>query len=291
MRDFVDLHTHSTASDGALRPDELVELADKKRLAAIALTDHDTTEGLPAAIIAARKYPELHFIPGVEISAQFPGGALHILGLGIQEDSAGLQEILRRLREAREQRNPKIIAKLQQLGLDIDISDVRAAARDIRAGEERQIIGRLHIAEALRRKHLVSSNTEAFAKYIGARGAAYVDKERLSPSSAIAAIREARGVPVLAHPAQLNCGNRAQLERIVRELISLGLEGLEVYHTDHTPQQTRGYLDLCRRYELLPTGGSDFHGLTKPEGALGRPRVPISIIADAPFAKGLLPNT
>jgi hypothetical protein len=217
----------------------------------------------------------------VEISAKFPGGTLHILGLGIDEDCAEFQQALALLRESRRQRNPKIIARLKELGLPIDLTDVYAVAGAVQAGGDERVIGRLHIAETLRRKGLVASNQEAFEKYIGEHGPAYVDKERLSPRHAIAAIRKAGGLAVLAHPAQLNCRNRAHLETVVRQLISMGLQGIEVYHTDHSPQQVRMYLDLAGRHGLAVTGGSDYHGPAKAEAMLGRPRVPLSVVTDS----------
>jgi len=288
MRSLVDLHTHSTASDGALGPAELIRFADGRRLAAVALTDHDTTDGLAEARAAADELTDLHFIPGIEISGKFPAGTLHILGLGIDEKAPKLRAVTARLRHARQQRNPKMIAKLQQLGLDIAMDDVLAVASEIRHGRAGRIIGRLHMAETLRRKGCVKTTGEAFAKYVGSEGAAYVDKERLWPREAIGAINDAGGVAVLAHPAQLNCRNRAQLERIVRELVAMGLGGIEAYHTDHTAAQTRLHLELAGQYHLLPTGGSDFHGAAKPEARLGRPPVPLSTIASSPFAPRLL---
>jgi len=258
MRRFADLHTHSNASDGQLPPEELIRLAERSRLAAVALTDHDTTEGLAAARHEAGKFPELHFVPGIEISARFPRGTLHILGLGIGETSAALQHLAARLREDRRTRNPKILARLQAIGAAIDMDDVLAAAGP-RPGK---IIGRLHIAEALRRKGYVRTTGEAFEKYIGDGKPAFIDKERLEPREAIAAILAAGGLAALAHPVQLNYDNRAQLERVLKSMIRHGLNAIEVYHTDHTPAQTRTYLDLAKRYELCVVGGSDFHGCT-----------------------------
>ena len=287
MRRFVDLHTHSVASDGSLPPEEIVRLAEAKRLAAVALTDHDTVAGLGPARKAASEFPSLQFVAGVEISARFPTGTMHIMGLGIDESSPELRETLERLRAARNQRNPKLVARLQRLKLEITMDDVLAVAKDVRGGRGGQIVGRMHIAETLRRKGYVKSAKEAFAKYIGLGCPAYVDKERLSPRQAIAAIRAAGGVAILAHPVHLNCRNRAELERVMRELIAAGLEGIEVYHTDHTVDQTRLYLELACRYHLLVTGGSDFHGAAKPEAMLGRPRVPMASLVASGLAERL----
>jgi hypothetical protein len=283
MRRFVDLHTHSTASDGTSRPQEVVRLADEAGMAAVALTDHDTVCGLPAARAEADRFPELHFVPGVEVSARFTGGTLHIVALGIDEGAASIQRLAQQLREARSRRNPRMLQRLRALGIDLRMSDVIAAAGR-GGGRDEAILGRLHMAEAMRRKGYVAGIDEAFAKYIGKGAAAYVDKERLEPAAVIAAIHEAGGVAVLAHPVQLNCDNAAQLERVVRGLMWHGLDGIEVYHADHTPQQTRQYLDLARRCGLGVTGGSDFHGEGKPGVLLGRPRVPLAAIGPQPFA-------
>ena len=180
MRRFVDLHTHSSFSDGSMPPPKLLAVADNANLLAVALTDHDTTEGLPEAHKAAGEFPQLRFVAGVEVSAKFTGGTLHILGLGIDESAAGIQKLAGQLREARAERNPKIIARLQGLGLAISMDDVRAAAG---GGKADRILGRLHIALAMVRRGLVRSTDEAFERYIGAGRPAFVDKERLRRAS------------------------------------------------------------------------------------------------------------
>ena len=275
MRRFVDLHTHTTVSDGTLTPEELIRLADSRKLAAIAVTDHDSTAGLQRARTAAETFEELTFVPGIEVSGQSSTGTLHILGLAIDETHAAIQQLARQMLDARLERNPKIIAKLQALGVELDMDDVRAVAP---AGDDRRILGRLHIVEALRRKGYVRTIGEGFQRYVGTGAPAFVDKERLTAAAVIPAIRESGGEAVLAHPVQLNCDNYAQLERIVRDLIRAGLTGIEVYHSDHTPEQTRVYLDLARRYDLAVTGGSDFHGTVMSYITLGRPRVPVAAL-------------
>jgi predicted metal-dependent phosphoesterase TrpH len=308
MRRFVDLHTHSTASDGVLPPAELIALADRKRLAAVALTDHDTTAGLAEALRAAKGFPHLHFVPGVEVSAAFPTGTLHILGLGIQGDSAALAHLAATLRAARDDRNPKIIAKLQALGVAIDMDDVAAQAGPregqapcvstgipspaattgganphltVGASGEPPVLGRLHMAHAMVAKGCVATVQEAFDRYLGLGAPAYVEKDKLPPGEVIAALHAAGGLAVLAHPPQLNYANNAQLERIVRELMAAGLDAIEVWHSDHTARQTRAYLDLARRLKLDVSGGSDFHGPAKPGVLLGRPRVSITMLSEA----------
>jgi len=284
QRRFVDLHTHSTASDGASSPEELIGLADEKKLAAIALTDHDTVEGLAKAAAAAKHYPDLQFVPGIEVSARFTGGTLHILGLGIDPQSQAIQSLCAQMQLSRRMRNPQIIARLQGLGMNITMEDALAETagdEPARPGRgEGRILGRLHIAAAMVRKGCVKSIDEAFARYIGNERPAYVDKERLAPSEAVAAIHAGGGKAFLAHPPQLNCQNLSQFERVLRELIHQGLSGIECYHSDNTAFQTRHYLELARRYHLAISGGSDFHGPHKPTVQLGRPLVPLSVVEE-----------
>jgi len=280
MRRFVDLHLHSTASDGTIRPSDIIVAADTENLAAIALCDHDTVGGLQEAEQEASKYPDLRFIRGVEISAvctSKPRGTLHILGLGIDPDARGLSAILGRLRKAREQRNPKMLAKLAELGVDLTMEEVMQCVPGTHE-EETRVVSRVHIAEALVRRGLVSSIGEAFNKYIAPGAPAWVNKERIQASEAIAAIRESGGMAVLAHPAQLRCQNAAELERMVRTWISAGLNGIECYHPVHDARQTRLCLDLARKHNLAVTGGSDFHGRSSPSVKMGIPRVPVDVI-------------
>lgn len=280
MRRLVDLHTHSNASDGALAPERIVRLADARRLAAVALTDHDTLAGLPAAADAARGFPELRLVLGVEISAKSPDGTLHILGLGIEPHRGALAETLETLLAARNRRNPKMIARLRDMGVEITMDELTAFARGDRPADAPLVVGRLHMADLLRRKGHARSLPDAFARYVGDTAPAFVDKERLPPAEAIAAIHGAGGLAVLAHPAQLRCRNYAQVERIVRGLIRHGIDAIEVYHPDHTPEQTRAYLDLAKALGLGITGGSDFHGGRRGDTALGRPRVPLSVLGE-----------
>lgn len=276
-RTRVDLHAHTTASDGTTPPAELVRLADAEHLAALAVTDHDTTDGLAGAAAAAAATPALRVIAGVEVSAVFAPGTLHVLGLGIDPRAAPLWSLMDRLRAARDERNPKIVARLAAMGMAIDMDDVRAAAGALRAAAGR-ILGRVHIAEALRRKGHVADIDEAFARLIGDGCPAYVDKERIAPPEAMACIHAAGGLAVLAHPVQLRLGEGTELERFVRGLAGDGLDGIEVYHSDHDQRQTRAYLDLAVRLGLLVSGGSDFHGQAKPLVRLGRPVVPVSVV-------------
>jgi hypothetical protein len=284
MRRLVDLHTHSTASDGACSPADLVRLADERRLAAVALTDHDTVAGLDEARQAAKRYPQLAFICGIEVSASWPDGVMHLLGYGFDPDCETIRSLTLTLREARAQRNPRVLQRLGELGMPVSMEDVQAVLPDRTAQQGAEVISRMHIAEAMRRKGYVSSAQQAFGRWLGSGKPAYLDKERLPAREVIGAIRQAGGFAALAHPVQLRCNNRAQLERVIRELMDAGLEGLEVYHSDHTNELTRIYFDLAAKLGLVVTGGSDFHGSSKPEVRLGVPRVPRHVLT-GPLAK------
>ena len=280
MRSFVDLHTHSNASDGRSTPTEVIALADRIGLAAVALTDHDTTAGLAEARTAAESFGDLNFVPGIELSAMFSSGSLHILGLGIDEKAPELSALTRNLIEARNQRNPKIIARLRELGMDVEFSDVLAVMSDSPTSTGDRVVGRMHIAEALRRKGYVHSTAEAFKRYLGDTGSAFVDKERLAPREVIEPIHRAGGLAILAHPVHLDYGNSAQLTLMIRRLVDAGIDGLEVVHPDHSPLQSRTCLQLARRLGLVATGGSDYHGQAKPHVRLGRPRLPLNLLGD-----------
>ncbi|MHC4562187.1 MAG: PHP domain-containing protein [Planctomycetota bacterium] len=277
QRRFVDLHAHSTASDGSLSPRDLIELADEIDLAAIALTDHDTTDGIAEARQAAAGFPDLRFSAGVEISAEPPSGTLHIVGLGIDESAPSILHVTQSLRDGRDHRNPRIVDKLRALGLEISMADVLAVVAE--AGGD-QVVSRVHIAEALRRLGLVQDRQEAFDRYLATGQLAYVDRVRFSPADSITAIHEAGGLAFVAHPPQLHYDNHAQFERIVRQLMAAGLDGIEAYHSDCTSEQTRHYINLAKRFDLHVMGGSDFHGSPKPDVSLGHPHVPAGMISD-----------
>jgi len=259
---FVDLHTHSTASDGSLPPREVVRLARERGLAAVALTDHDTIDGLEEAVAAGAELG-VEVIPGVEISAKHPGGSMHILGYFLDWQSRTLAARLAVLQQARAERNPRIIAKLNALGIPLTLAQVEAVS----GGGQ---IGRPHIARALWEAGFVGSIQEAFDLYLSNQGRAYVEKFRFPPEEAIAMIREAGGVAVLAHPFTLNPPDPGELRRLLRDLAALGLAGVECYYPEHTPEQEALYLELARELKLAVTGGSDFHGDNKPEVELGR---------------------
>lgn len=261
-RPFVDLHAHSTASDGSLAPALIVQLAHERGLSALALTDHDTVAGVAEAAEEARRLG-IDFLPGIEISAEYPHpGTMHLLGYGVDSESPALRDLTKTLLEGRDNRNPKIIAKLNELGVHISMDEVEAQSGG-------NVIGRPHIAAILLRKGYVNSIKQAFDKYLAPGGLAYFDKERLSPKRALEMIRESGGVPVLAHPVQLRTENGAQLERVVKDLMDLGLQGMEVIHSDHDAKLIARFTAMADCFGLLKTGGSDFHGTNKKDIDLG----------------------
>jgi hypothetical protein len=283
MRRLCDLHAHSTCSDGTLPPGEVVRLADRRQLAGVALTDHDTIDGLAEAAAAAGEFPELTFVSGVELSAVAPQGTLHVLGLGIDPAATSMVHLLGQLVQARNDRNPQMIARLQSLGLKIDMDEVRRAAEGPlppAPGAPPAVVGRVHMAEVLVHKGYVRTIEEAFDRFLAEGRPAYVDKERLSPRALADAIHAAGGLAIIAHPVQLGFENYAQAQRLIRLLVEQGLDGLEVYHSDHGAALTRFFLDLAKRFNLAISGGSDFHGRIKPHVQLGRPRVPVEVLRE-----------
>jgi len=260
--DYIDLHTHSNASDGSFPPQEVVRLAKERRLKALALTDHDTIDGLPEAMAAGQEFG-IEVIPGVEISARHANGSMHILGYFLDYESELLARRLAVLQKARKDRNPQIIAKLNDLGIPLTMAQVER----ISGGGQ---VGRPHIARALYEGGYVRSLQEAFDVYLGNNGRAYVSKFRFPPEEALAMIREAHGIPVLAHPFTLGLPTSETLRPLLQELMALGLAGMECYYPEHSSVQQALYLSLAGELGLLVTGGSDFHGDNKPEVTLGR---------------------
>ncbi len=262
----IDLHIHSTASDGTLTVVEILALAEKLRLKAIAITDHDTIEGSREALDG--DIPNgLDFLTGVEISANAPAacpcsGSLHILGYGIDLKHLELNQALKELQEARKNRNPRIIKILNKLGAFLTIDDIK-----LKPGQNQ--LGRPHIAEALVKKGVVLSINEAFDKYLGTGRPAYVDKYRMESHEAIRIILAAGGIPVLAHPVLIKFKADATLEKLIGVLKAMGLKGMEVLYPEHSAALTAAYTACAKRHGLLITGGSDFHGTLKPEIQMG----------------------
>jgi predicted metal-dependent phosphoesterase TrpH len=279
---YCDLHMHSTASDGTDAPEALPALALAAGVQAIALTDHDTTAGVQACARACEA-AGVAFVPGIELSTNpsevrhepLPDGrlgTLHILGLFIDPAHPALEELHQQMLEVRQQRNPQIIENLNKLGVRISYEEVQAMAQEMGSN----VIGRPHIAQMLVRKGYVKSISDAFARYIGEGKPAYARKQLLSPARAIEVIHEAGGLAALAHPVQLRCPDDASLVHVVQRLASLGLDAIETRHRDHTPAQIQRYTELAGQFNLLVTGGSDYHGSRKPD-PIGCQHVPYSV--------------
>jgi predicted metal-dependent phosphoesterase TrpH len=265
----VDLHTHTSASDGQHTPSDLIRLARAFHI--IAITDHDTTEGIAEAKAAAAAQGAPQIISGIELSAEAIGGDVHMLGYFIDIDNAALQSALRAFRETRFYRGQRIVEKLGALGVPVEWARVEALAGG-------GAVGRPHIARALIEAGHVETVREAFERYIANGAPAYVARQRLSPEEAVALIHSAGGVAVLAHPGALR-----DHVGMVRRLIPAGLDGVEVAHPTNDAGVRADLRGLARQFDLVMTGGSDFHGLalkpdqplgceTPPEGAVARLR-------------------
>ena len=258
-----DLHVHTNASDGKYSPAELVKLAARNGLGLLAITDHDTVSGIAPALEAARAFPDLKIIPGVEISSHAPGSEVHVLGYFIDYEDPELLKQLATLGDSRQDRARAIVDKLREMGLDISLERVHQIA-----GEGS--IGRPHIAQALMEKGYVSSFQEVFTKYIGQGGPAYVERIKLTPDEAVELILKSGGLPVLAHPSTIN-----DAEVVISRLAAAGLAGLEAHYKDYSSEQRRDLAALAAKYKLIATGGSDYHGIDEAtEVMLGDARVP-----------------
>ncbi len=249
---MIDLHVHTNASDGTLSPAETVRHACRRGLSALAVTDHDTVEGVAEAL-AAGIDAGIEVVPGIEISAEHHLGTLHVLGYYIHHDDQRLRGRIDVLQQARNERNPRIIARLRELGVAITLEQVE---REAETGQ----VGRPHFAKVMVQQGFVRSVREAFDRYLKKGACAYIDKYRFPADAAIACIRDAGGVAVLAHPAIIGPHSSAVLQELVAELTGYGLQGIEVYYPEHSSAQQQLYKSLARRFGLVETGGSDFHG-------------------------------
>lgn len=257
---MIDLHVHSTFSDGSFTPEQLLAEAAQIGLTAIALTDHDSVGGLKR-FTAAAAAGKVRAIPGVEISADSPSGSMHILGYDLDPAARILTEKLDYIQKSRAERNEKILYNLNKLGLHLSMSEIQS-----QAGED--IVGRLHFARALQVRGYVQTTDEAFGKYLAKGKPAYGERLRLSPADGIHMIREAGGVAVLAHPFTLQM-NKPDLDALVGELAALGLAGLEVLYPQHNARTVKEYRRLAAKHNLAVTGGTDFHGGSIPTIKLG----------------------
>ena len=254
---LIDLHIHSTASDGSLTPTEVVNAAEDLGLAAIALTDHDTVDGIDEAICAASGL-NLTVVPGIELSC------IHMLGLYIDHKNEELLHFLKEATRKRRERNEKILAAFQKDGFRITMEDLTME-------NPKTTITRAHFARALLKKGYVSSVDQAFKKYLGPDCPYYRKRETITPEEAIQAIRNAGGFAVLAHPCQYKLG-WAKTEELISYLKTLGLGGLECFHSSNNQEESGKLRKLAMKYQLVPTGGSDFHGAAKPDIKIGSGR-------------------
>ena len=268
----VDLHSHTTASDGTLSPAELVRAAVKRGIRVLAITDHDSTDGLAAARAEAARHPPLTIVPGLEINCDVPGAEVHVLGYYVDDAAAWFQEFLREQRAERVARIHRITARLGELGMPIEAAEVFALVQEGSAG-------RPHVAQVMVQRGYVKSVPEAFDRWLHANGPANVARHRLTPTDAIAIIRRAGGVPVFAHPGL------ADRDALVPEMIAAGLMGIETYYAEHSAAQTAHYKELCRTHGLVATGGSDYHGERSGRtNRLGHPPVPMSVYEELKHA-------
>lgn len=264
---MIDLHIHSTLSDGTLSPKEIIAACKKRGISAISITDHDTMAAYPETLGYGREQ-EIEVIPGIEITSHHHDLSLHLLGFGLRHDAIPLTTGLKSIQEARHERNRQIVARLNGFNLAVTMDDLPHG--DGQAG-------RPHIAKALVQKGIVRTEQEAFAKFLRKDGAAYVKRQLLPVSQAIAMIRAAGGVAILAHPGALKLGESAFIT-LIRELMAAGLAGIEAYHPMNSEKTLRFLMKLCHTYSLITTGGSDFHGREVDKAPLGetggRRRVP-----------------
>ncbi|MFC1988711.1 PHP domain-containing protein [Chloroflexota bacterium] len=262
----VDLHLHSLVSDGRFSPAEVVQKSAGAELTLISLTDHDNVDGIAPALEEAKNFPFLRVIPGVEISTDVPDGEVHVLGYFIDYNHEELLAALKKMRQSRQGRAQEMVNNLTNLGLPIEWQRVREIAG---SGS----IGRPHIAQALLEKGYITTFNEAFTRYIGWGGPAYVKREKMTPAEAAELILRAEGLPVLAHPLTVN-----DPEALIAGLKESGLAGLEAYYKDYTTEDTRRLVRLAAKYGMMVTSGSDYHGLDdSTETMIGDAGAPVEV--------------
>jgi predicted metal-dependent phosphoesterase TrpH len=282
MTNAIDLHTHSTASDGVYSPTVLLQHAKAAGIRTLALTDHDSTGGVAEAAEAANAL-DIDFIPGIEINTDISGGEVHVLGYFLDYQQATLQHILRVLRDSRELRGQRMVELLDEQGVHISWQRVREIAESA--------VGRPHVARALLEAGYVQTIGEAFDIYIGRGRPAYVPHYKLTPTEAVRLIASANGLPVIAHP--LHIPGLVELRNWLPGLYEAGMVGLETYYGQYTPQEVQTLLALAHEYQLIPTGGSDFHGPDIHPTPLGGHYVPYGSVerlkAEAAKRRGVTP--
>ena len=259
---IIDLHTHSTYSDGTDTPQELIHTASEKGLSALALTDHDTVAGVPEFMLEGKNHPGLLTIPGVEISTLYSRREIHILGLFIDHSNALLQEFLSDIQSKRQRRNELMASKLSSLGYDTDIETVRELAKG-------EIVGRPHFASHLLKNYDFEDFQDIFDKLLKRGAPAFVPRSLPSPLKAIEVIHNAGGIAVWAHPIYRKSKERSWCRRILKELVPAGLDAIEAYYTQFNEQQTRIIKELAAEFNIALAGGSDYHGSHHPDIFIG----------------------
>lgn len=265
LQKTIDLHTHSTASDGSCTPAEIIKLAFETGLAAVALTDHDTTAGIAEFLSAAERYPELLAVPGVELSTRYGSRELHIVGLFIDPEEQNLSAYLARERSRRIKRNRDMKLKLGFLGYPLDDDEPAFAA----AGGMEANLGRPHFAQAIMEKYDFPDLRSVFEKLLGNKKPAYIPREYSSPAEAIAAIHSAGGLAIWAHPIYRDRNERAYVRRGAKKLSAVGLDGIEGFYSLFGPSETALISEIAPQFNLVISGGSDFHGSRSPNINLG----------------------
>jgi 3',5'-nucleoside bisphosphate phosphatase len=270
----VDLHTHTTASDGTYAPRDLVIEAASRGVRVLAITDHDSTEGLPEAFEEAERRRPLELLPGIEINCDVEGAEIHVLGYLMEWQALWFQEFCREQRRERRERVHRMAERMAGLGMPFDADEVFALVKEGSAG-------RPHVAQVMVARGYVKTVREAFDKYLASGRPGHVPRNKLTPEDAVRLIRRAGGVPVFAHPGL------AGRDELIPGLIAAGLMGIECYYTEHSAQQRAMYLQICKEQDLVATGGSDFHGPQVRAATLGSPSVPMAAV-DALRAKAAL---
>ena len=277
----IDLHLHTTASDGRLSPAELVKLVAERGLKQISVSDHDTTEGLAEAYEEVKRHPGLRLIPGIELSTDIPGDEVHMLGYFIQYENKEFQETLLGFRKGRVDRAKEMVSRLASLGIVVEWERVQEIA-----GEGS--VGRPHIALAMVERGYCKEPKEAFPEYLGRNGLAYVERAKMTPEEGVQIIRNVGGVPVLAHPAYME-----DIDSNIVSLKAVGLMGMEVYYAKFSPETVKKLERLADKYELIPCGGSDYHALGNADdilpGLTGPPESTVELLEEP--AKNLASST
>ena len=273
MAATIDLHLHTLASDGRLTPTELIQLVAEQGLKTVSITDHDTTNGLAEAYEAAEAFPDLRIIPGIEMSADIPGDEVHVLGYFLEYEDPEFQAQLLEFRRGRVDRAKMMVEKLDTVGVHIEWEQVLKFAGD-------GTVGRPHIALAMVEAGYCKEPKDAFDEYLGRNGLAYAERPKMTPAEGVEMIKKVGGVPVLAHPTFMN-----DLEAGISSLKQAGLLGMEVYYAKYDDDTVRHLARLAKEYDLIPCGGSDYHGLGNSDeclpGAMGPPEETVKLLEDA----------